>query len=80
MTKQQERRHNLNNPADVDNYDLAQVPVGQIFDLALIKVLSTSTPGPFSPGSTVTFDIVVYNQRDIDAYNVNVNDYIPEGG
>ena len=49
------------------------------FDLALIKTINSSTPGPYSVGSTVTFDISVINQGTIDAFNVNVNDYIPTG-
>ncbi len=52
----------------------------ETFDLALIKRLDLSTnPGPFTPGSTVDFTITVYNQGDIDATDVEVKDYIPEG-
>ena len=49
------------------------------FDLALIKTISASTPGPYMPGGLVTFDITVVNQGSLDAFNVNVNDYIPTG-
>ncbi|MBK7869455.1 MAG: DUF11 domain-containing protein [Saprospiraceae bacterium] len=49
------------------------------FDLALTKVLSAGTPGPFVPGSTVTFDITVYNQGDVTATNIQISDYIPTG-
>ena len=50
------------------------------FDLALTKQLNTAvTPGPFSPGSAVTFSITVYNQGDVPAYNVEITDYIPTG-
>ena len=45
------------------------------FDLALIKVL-TST-GEVMPGDNVTFDITVFNQGTIDAYDVDVTDYFP---
>ncbi len=49
------------------------------FDLALKKVVSESTPGPYIPGSEVTFDIEVINQGNVDAYRIEVTDYIPEG-
>ena len=67
-----------------DDFDSALITVtpeaGQDFDLALIKQVNTAlTPGPFSPGSAVTFKITVYNQGDVDAYNVEVTDYIPTG-
>ena len=32
------------------------------YDLALRKTLSATTPGPFNPGDTVSFDIRVFNQ------------------
>ncbi|MBL0332925.1 MAG: DUF11 domain-containing protein [Chlorobi bacterium] len=48
------------------------------FDLALRKKIDfTATPSPFVPGSDVTFQIEVFNQGDIAAYNVEVTDYIP---
>ncbi|USN56370.1 MAG: DUF11 domain-containing protein [Candidatus Peribacteria bacterium] len=49
------------------------------FDLALRKTLSSSTPGPFQPGDTVTYDITVFNQGTVDATNIVVTDYIPSG-
>ncbi|MEZ5048545.1 MAG: hypothetical protein R2766_02725 [Saprospiraceae bacterium] len=51
--------------------------VDQDFDLALIKTVNASTPGPYYPGSTVSFDITVFNQGSLDAYDVQINDYIP---
>ena len=36
----------VDNPLDVDDYDPTQITVGQIFDLALRK--QVSTPGPYS--------------------------------
>jgi len=68
-----------NNGGDEDDHDPAEIMVGQIFDLALINTLSGSTPGPFTPGSTVTFDMTVTNQGTIDAYDVEVTNYIPNG-
>ena len=62
-----------------DDYDPETIMIGQIFDLALIKTISASTPGPYMQGGLVTFDITVVNQGSLDAFNVNVNDYIPAG-
>jgi len=52
---------------------------GDIFDLALIKGISTSFTDPFCPGDLIQFSIAVYNQGDIDAFDVEITDYIPEG-
>ncbi|MCB0555640.1 MAG: DUF11 domain-containing protein, partial [Phaeodactylibacter sp.] len=70
--------------ANEDDYDNALILVTPApipdFDLALTKQLNTAvTPGPFSPGSAVTFSITVYNQGDVPAYNVEITDYIPTG-
>ena len=67
-----------------DDYDSAVISISTEidpgFDLALTKVVNTAvTPGPFSPGSNVTFEITVTNQGDFDAYNVEITDYIPTG-
>ncbi len=50
-----------------------------VYDLALRKTLSNTTPGPFEVGDSVTFDIEVFNQGNIDASNIEVTDYIPTG-
>ncbi len=48
----------------------------EVFDLALTKTINTSaTPGPFSPDSMVQFTITVFNQGNIDAYDIDVADY-----
>ncbi len=63
-----------------DDQDPAQVAVGQVFDLALTKVINTTaTPGPFTPGSTVQFTISIVNQGSLDAFDVDVADYAPVG-
>ncbi|MBK7869458.1 MAG: DUF11 domain-containing protein [Saprospiraceae bacterium] len=67
------------NGGDEDDHDPAEFTVQQTFDLALVKILSATTPGPFAPGSSVTFTISVINQGTLDATNVNVVDYIPFG-
>lgn len=65
---------------DEDDNDLEPIMVdGPVFDLALRKTVSTSTPGPFAVGDTLTFDIEVFNQGTIDAVNVEVTDFIPDG-
>ncbi|HRK82680.1 MAG TPA: SdrD B-like domain-containing protein, partial [Saprospiraceae bacterium] len=49
------------------------------YDLALTKVLASTTPGPFQQGSTVAFDITVTNEGGINANNVIVTDRVPAG-
>ena len=46
-------------------------------DIALRKTVST--PGPYTYGQLVTFDIELINQGALDLYNVVVNDFIPCG-
>ncbi|MCB9290108.1 MAG: DUF11 domain-containing protein [Lewinellaceae bacterium] len=68
--------------ANEDDYDGAAINISVTpqFDLALRKQLKASaTPGPFSPGSPVIFRITVVNQGNMDAYNVEIADYIPAG-
>ncbi|MEL6355399.1 MAG: SdrD B-like domain-containing protein [Bacteroidota bacterium] len=68
------------NPNDEDDFDPVLVPIVQTFDLALIKKVDTvATPGPYTFGSTVTYAIEVSNQGTLDATDVVVSDYIPEG-
>ena len=65
-----------------DDQDPEMIPVGDpigVFDLALIKTLNAGTPGPFMPGSVVTFDLTVLNQGTIDAFNIGLLDQIPAG-
>ena len=49
----------------------------EIFDLALIKTIDNV--GPYGEGETATFDITVFNQGNVDAYSVEVTDYLNEG-
>ncbi len=49
------------------------------FDLALTKTLAASDVNPITPGTGVTFFINVINQGNETAYEVQLNDYIPEG-
>ena len=67
------------NTSDVDDYDLEQIVIDQEFDLALVEKLNASTPGPFMPGSTVKYDIILYNQGTLGASDIQITDYIPTG-
>lgn len=58
---------------------LLTAPCNPSFDLALIKTLSPATPGPFQEGDVVTFDIEVVNQGDINAFSIEIDDYVPLG-
>ena len=68
-----------NSGGDEDDNDPAEIMIGQVFDLALTKTFNSANPTPIVPGSTVTFDLNVYNQGTLDAYDIQVNDYIPTG-
>ena len=59
---------------DEDDQDPALI---KIFDLALTKVLTT--PAPYTYGQTHSFTITVYNQGNVAATDIVVNDYIPQG-
>ncbi|MBK8736762.1 MAG: DUF11 domain-containing protein, partial [Saprospiraceae bacterium] len=49
----------------------------EIFDLALRKTLTTASP--YTYGQTHQYRIVVFNQGNVTAQNIVVNDYIPDG-
>ena len=72
---------NDNDTADIaggDDQDPALIPIGQVYDLALTKMINTTaTPGPYAPGSTVQFTISVVNQGTLDAFDVDVLDSAP---
>ena len=63
-----------NTTTDEDDHDPELI---QVFDLALRKTLST--PAPYAYGQNVTFTIEVFNQGNVPATNILVNDYIPSG-
>lgn len=63
-----------------DDEDSKTISVGQVFDLALTKIVDTNaTPDPINVGDDVTFIVTVYNQGSLDATSVRVTDYIPAG-
>ncbi|MEL6122987.1 MAG: hypothetical protein AAFR14_04640, partial [Bacteroidota bacterium] len=71
---------NPDNPTDQDDYDPAEVNVRQEFDLALDKDLDLSTSSnPTALGSIVTFDLNVTNEGVIDAFMVQLLDFVPAG-
>ncbi|MEM6395961.1 MAG: SdrD B-like domain-containing protein [Bacteroidota bacterium] len=63
---------------DEDDADPAQVFVNP-FDLALIKQLGDMQSESVMPGQDVTFTITVTNQGMVDADNITITDYIPDG-
>jgi uncharacterized repeat protein (TIGR01451 family) len=73
---------NDNNVSDTngcDDLDPAMITIEQKFDLALIKQREAGTTGKRHIGDIVDFRITVINQGTIDAHNVQVRDYIPDG-
>ena len=64
-----------NNMGMEDDQDEVSITVDQTFDLALRKTLS-GVPTAINPGDDVTFTITVINQGSLDAYNVEITDYI----
>jgi uncharacterized repeat protein (TIGR01451 family) len=59
---------------DEDDHDPEFIPV---FDLALRKTLVTTAP--YTYGQQHVYNIEVFNQGNVDAYDIVVNDYIPAG-
>ncbi|MTB52277.1 DUF11 domain-containing protein [Lewinella sp. W8] len=63
---------------DEDDADPALISIGA-FDLALIKELGEGEDGIVEPGDEVTFTITVFNQGMVDAANIEITDYVPDG-
>ncbi|MEM7132622.1 MAG: SdrD B-like domain-containing protein [Chloroflexota bacterium] len=49
------------------------------FDLALTKQLAAGPGATADPGDPITYIITIYNQGAIDAYDIDVIDYVPTG-
>ena len=65
---------------DQDDHDIATIQIeARIFDLALRKTLATGQPASVQQGDLVHFTITVYNQGEVEAHDVTLVDYIPEG-
>ncbi len=58
---------------DDDSHDV----VLNEFDLALRKTVFDLDPDPLRIGSEITFDIEVFNQGTVDAFDVEITDYVP---
>ena len=58
-----------------DDEDEAMVMIGQVYDLSLDKIYTTT--GAVGPGSIVTFDIVVSNDGTLPASGIEVTDSSP---
>jgi hypothetical protein len=69
------------NDGDADPNSNLTVDFGLLgnFDLALTKTVTAGQPGPFAIGSDVSFDITVFNQGGLTAYDILVNEYLPAG-
>ena len=66
------------NPDDDDDDEDIDVGIRlDTVDVALIK--TTTQVGPFRYGDKITFDIQVFNQGNVDLYEIKVNDFIPCG-
>ena len=61
---------------DEDDSDPEEISVTQTFDLALTK---TQVGGAVIPGADKEFTITIYNQGTLDAYNIEISDYVPTG-
>ena len=57
------------------------VNVTACFDMAMTKDVNTtaSGAGPYEANDLITYDLVIYNQGSVDAYDIEVADYIPLG-
>ena len=49
------------------------------FDLALIKELDASVTQPVRIGDPIIYNLTVINEGEVDAFDVQVKDFIPEG-
>ena len=65
----------INDPNDQDDHDPS---IGPVFDLALRKYVKNKLPY-YAPGDVVPYTITVFNQGNITAKNIQVNDYMPQG-
>jgi len=66
---------------DIENSDVVGNTTdgidGEIYDLALTKTLGLVSQNPVVPGSTVSFEIEVFNQGDAVVSDIEIVDYLP---
>ena len=66
-------------PTDEDDHDPMKIRVEQVFDLALIIELAPTQELEVKQADTVCFEITVVNQGTVDAYDIGIVNYVPEG-
>jgi len=67
---------NDNGILDEDDHDIAILDIHQVFDLALWKTLAVGQANLVEPGDTVRYTIHVTNQGTLNAYNIEITDYL----
>ena len=68
-----------NNDPDGED-DIDDEPIEpELFDLAFTKTLAAGEDDRVYPGDVVTFDLTVFNQGTVPAFNVEILDYTPPG-
>jgi len=60
-------------------FALTNFTYGQVYDLSLINGISSSYGPDFCPGDEVRVNSAIYNVGDIEACNVEITAYIPDG-
>ncbi len=70
---------NDNDPGDSDDSDWAPFEIPPVYDLALVKDITTVAPTPAAAGSQVTYTITVMNQGNMPSGTYTVDDVIPAG-
>lgn len=67
------------NCSDVGSCEYSSTGPGGVYDLALIKGISSSFATEYCPGDEVRFNIAIYNYGEVEACSVEVTEYIPAG-
>ncbi|MEM7132888.1 MAG: SdrD B-like domain-containing protein [Chloroflexota bacterium] len=70
---------NEDRTVDEDDSDYADVVIQGEFDLALRKSIANGQAASANPGDAVIFAITLFNQGTLDAFDIDVIDYIPAG-
>ena len=68
--------NNMDGDEDDQDIHVIMIMVPPVFDLALIKTATVTTA---KPGDAIQFKVTVFNQGNVNAYNVQVVDYLPAG-
>jgi len=63
-----------------DDQDPVLVEIEQVFDLAIRKMINEeATPAPYEPGDKVRMVITLDNNGTLDAYDIDIEESLPEG-